>query len=92
VRSGGHSWAQWSVRDDALVLDLAGLRELSYDPATGIATASPAIQGGLELDPFLAKHDRFFGGGHCPTVGIGGFLLQGGQGWNARGGDGARSA
>ena len=22
---------------------------------------------------------------HCPTVGIGGFLLQGGQGWNARG-------
>ena len=85
VRSGGHSWAQWSIREDALVLDLAGLRELSYDPATGIATASPAIQGGLELDPFLAKHDRFFGGGHCPTVGIGGFLLQGGQGWNARG-------
>ena len=25
---------------------------------------------------------RFFPGGHCPTVGIGGFLLQGGQGWN----------
>lgn len=85
VRSGGHSWAQWSVRSDALVLDLGGLRELSYDPATGIATASPAIQGGLELDPFLAAHDRFFPGGHCPTVGIGGFLLQGGQGWNARG-------
>lgn len=85
VRSGGHSWPQWSLRQDALVLDLAGLREMSYDPATGIATASPAVQGGLELDPFLAGHDRFFPGGHCPTVGIGGFLLQGGQGWNARG-------
>jgi hypothetical protein len=24
-------------------------------------------------------------GGHCPTVGIGGFLLQGGMGWNCRG-------
>ncbi|GAA4691081.1 FAD-binding oxidoreductase [Phytohabitans rumicis] len=85
VRSGGHSWPQWSVRADALVLDLAGLRELSYAAATGIAVASPAIQGGLELDPFLEKHGRFFGGGHCPTVGLGGFLLQGGQGWNARG-------
>ncbi len=28
VRSGGHSWAQWSVRSDALVIDLAGLHEL----------------------------------------------------------------
>ena len=27
VRSGGHSWAQWSVRDDALVIDLGGLRD-----------------------------------------------------------------
>jgi FAD/FMN-containing dehydrogenase len=85
VRSGGHSWPQWSVRDDAIVLDLAGLRDMAYDPATGIATASPAVRGGLELDPFLARHGRFFGGGHCPTVGLGGFLLQGGQGWNARG-------
>jgi FAD/FMN-containing dehydrogenase len=85
VRSGGHSWAQWSVRDDALVIDLGGLRELGYDETTGIATASPAIQGGTELAPFLASHGRFFVGGHCPTVGIGGFLLQGGQGWNARG-------
>ncbi|MFM2327226.1 MAG: hypothetical protein RIR31_1428, partial [Bacteroidota bacterium] len=35
--------------------------------------------------PFLQKHGLLFPGGHCPTVGIGGFLLQGGQGWNARG-------
>jgi FAD/FMN-containing dehydrogenase len=85
VRSGGHSWAQWSVRPDALVIDLGALRELGYDAATGIATASPAVQGGAELSPFLESHGRFFPGGHCPTVGIGGFLLQGGQGWNCRG-------
>jgi FAD/FMN-containing dehydrogenase len=85
VRSGGHSWAQWSVRRDALVIDLGGLREMGYDPATRVATASPAIQGGAELSPFLESHGRFFPGGHCPTVGIGGFLLQGGQGWNCRG-------
>jgi FAD/FMN-containing dehydrogenase len=85
VRSGGHSWPQWSVRQDALVLDMAGLKEMAYDESTGIAVASPAVQGGLELDPFLAARGRFFAGGHCPSVGIGGFLLQGGQGWNARG-------
>ncbi|MET0526631.1 MAG: FAD-binding protein, partial [Nocardioides sp.] len=45
----------------------------------------PAVRGGSELSPFLAERGRFFVGGHCPTVGIGGFLLQGGQGWNARG-------
>jgi FAD/FMN-containing dehydrogenase len=85
VRSGGHSWAQWSVRDDALVIDLAGLREMEYEPGTGIVRVSPAVQGGLELAPFLHEWGRFFVGGHCPTVGLGGFLLQGGQGWNARG-------
>lgn len=85
VRSGGHSWAQWSVRTGALVIDLGGLREMSYDDATGIVSASPSTQGGAELAPYLAERGRFFPGGHCPTVGIGGFLLQGGQGWNARG-------
>ena len=85
VRSGGHSWAQWSVRDDALVIDLGAMNDVSYDEATGVVSAGPAIQGGAELGPFLEARGRFFPGGHCPTVGIGGFLLQGGQGWNARG-------
>ena len=85
VRSGGHSWAQWSVRDDALVIDLGGLHDIAYDEATGRASATPAVKGGSELGPYLEARGRFFPGGHCPTVGIGGFLLQGGQGWNARG-------
>jgi len=85
VRSGGHSWAQWSVRDDALVIDLGALQEISYDDGTGIVSVSPAVQGGAVLAPYLAARGRFFVGGHCPTVGVGGFLLQGGQGWNARG-------
>ena len=84
VRAGGHSWAAWSVRDDVLLIDLGRMREMAYDPATGIATASPAVKGGAELVPFLTSHGRAFPGGHCPSVGIGGFLLQGGQGWNSR--------
>ena len=85
VRSGGHSWAQWSIRDDALVLDLGALTDIAYDERTGIVSVGPAVQGGAVLAPYLAGHGRFFVGGHCPTVGVGGFLLQGGQGWNARG-------
>jgi FAD/FMN-containing dehydrogenase len=84
VRAGGHSWAAWSVRDGALLIDLGDLREMTYDPATGIATAQPAVKGGAEFVPFLTGHGRAFPGGHCPSVGLGGFLLQGGQGWNSR--------
>lgn len=85
VRSGGHSWAAWSVREGGLLIDLGGWQHLEYDGATGIVTASPSIKGGEVLSPFLESRGRFFPGGHCPTVGIGGFLLQGGQGWNQRG-------
>ncbi len=84
VRAGGHSWAAWSVRDEALLIDLGLMREMSYDTGTGTATATPAVKGGAELVPFLTSHGRAFPGGHCPSVGIGGFLLQGGQGWNSR--------
>ncbi|RPE37842.1 FAD/FMN-containing dehydrogenase [Streptomyces sp. Ag109_O5-1] len=85
VRSGGHSWAAWSVRRDALLIDLGAFHELSYDESTRIVTATPGVKGGDELNPYLGGFGRFFNGGHCPSVGIGGFLLQGGQGWNARG-------
>ena len=84
VRAGGHSWAAWSLRDDALLIDLGAMRDMSFDPATGIASANPAVQGGAEFTPFLRGHGRAFTGGHCPSVGLGGFLLQGGQGWNSR--------
>lgn len=85
VRSGGHAWAAWSVRDGGLLIDLGALDDISYDEATGIASAGPATKGGEVLSPYLEERGRFFNGGHCPTVGIGGFLLQGGQGWNQRG-------
>jgi FAD/FMN-containing dehydrogenase len=72
------------VRDGALLIDLGDMREMGYDPETAVATARPAVKGGLELAPFLESHGRMFTGGHCESVGLGGFLLQGGQGWNSR--------
>jgi FAD/FMN-containing dehydrogenase len=85
VRAGGHSWAAWSLREGTLLIDLAAFTGMDYDEASGTVTVGPAVRGGADLDPFLAGRGRFFAGGHCPTVGLGGFLLQGGMGWNCRG-------
>ncbi len=84
VRSGGHSWAAWSVRENALLIDLGGMCEMELDIENKIVTVNPGVSGG-ELNPFLKPFGLFFPGGHCPDVGLGGFLLQGGMGWNARG-------
>jgi FAD/FMN-containing dehydrogenase len=65
VRSGGHSWAAWSVRDGSLLIDLAGLREISLDTSTGIVRVSPAVTG-EELNAALTEHGLMFNGGHCP--------------------------
>jgi FAD/FMN-containing dehydrogenase len=85
VRAGGHSWAGWSVRDEAMLLDLSAMRDIKLDLETGIVSVNPSVKGGDELDPILEPHGLMFAGGHCPSVGVGGFLLQGGMGWNARG-------
>jgi FAD/FMN-containing dehydrogenase len=85
VRAGGHSFPVWGVRDDALLIDLGEYKEMAYNPDTQIVTATASVQGGAELNEYLKPHGRFFAGGRCPTVGVGGFLLQGGIGWNFRG-------
>lgn len=85
VRAGGHSWTASSLRDQALLIDVSDLRDLAYDTASGIVTVGAGARGGRDLDPFLARHERFFPVGHAPSVGVAGFLLQGGLGWNTRG-------
>jgi FAD/FMN-containing dehydrogenase len=81
VRSGGHSWAAWSVRDDAILIDLGRLNFMELNESKTIAKVSPSTTGRI-LNGYLATHGKMFGGGHCPDVGLGGFLLQGGMGWN----------
>lgn len=83
VRSGGHSWAAWSVRDNAILIDLGKWQHISLDEERSIVTVSPSTTGHI-LNTYLAKHGYLFPGGHCPDVGLGGFLLQGGMGWNCK--------
>lgn len=83
ARSGGHSWTASSVRDGALLIDLSRMNGVTFDPSTRIATVEPGARG-RDLNGALAEHGLFFPSGHCPTVGLGGFLLQGGWGWLSR--------
>ena len=49
----------------------------------GTAIVGPGVKG-HELCDRLAAVDRFFPAGHCRGVAVGGYLLQGGYGWNSR--------
>ena len=83
VRSGGHSWAGSHLRDGGMLIDVSGLDGVSVDAGAMTATVGPGCRGDALLAT-LAEHDLFFPAGHCPGVGVGGYLLQGGFGWNGR--------
>ncbi|KAL4868688.1 hypothetical protein BDV12DRAFT_197033 [Aspergillus spectabilis] len=80
VRAGGHSYAAWSVRDDAILVDMGDYHECELDEDS-VVRVSPSLTG-RELNEFLYERDRVFPVGHCPDVGLGGYLLGGGMGWN----------
>jgi FAD/FMN-containing dehydrogenase len=83
IRSGGHSWIGTGVRDGTLLIDLSALEDISIDRDAGTATVHPAVRG-VDLNSALAGVGLVFPSGHCPSVGLGGFLLGGGYGWNSR--------
>lgn len=83
IRSGGHSWAFWSIRQDAVLVDLVDYKHIGYDEATRIVTTTTSVTSS-EMTAFVAERGRFIPTGHCAGVGLGGFMLQGGMGHNSR--------
>ncbi|MGH8014117.1 MAG: FAD-binding oxidoreductase [Candidatus Binataceae bacterium] len=81
VRGAGHSWVGYSLHDDSLLLDLGSLNKVSIDREARIAVIQPAVHG-REFSELLAAQGLAFPVGHCPTVAMSGFLLNGGLGWN----------
>jgi FAD/FMN-containing dehydrogenase len=89
VRGGGHDWAGRGTRDGGLLLDLTGMRGVTVDPATGIATAG----GGAQATDVAAAGAPYglapasgvvgsvgmvgltTGGGYGPLIGVGGLGL-----------------
>jgi FAD/FMN-containing dehydrogenase len=83
VRSGGHSWAGSHIRDGGLLLDVSRLDGCTVDTARKVAIVGPG-KGGSVLAAELDELGLFFPAGHCKGVCVGGYLLQGGYGWNSR--------
>ena len=82
IRGGGHNWNATSLRQDALVLDLSRLQEVSLDVERRQLAIQPAHTA-REVVELLTPHGLAFPVGHCPSVPMSGYLLNGGFGWNS---------
>lgn len=83
VCSGGRSWVASHLRDGGLLIDVAQLDHCRIDTDRMIARVGPgkaASAFALELD----SQGLFFPAGHCEGIRLGGYLLQGGYGWNSK--------
>ena len=81
VCSGGRSRTASHLRDGGLLLDVGRLDHCILDTDRMIAHVGPgkvASEFALELD----SEGLFFPAGHCAGIRLGGYLLQGGYGWN----------
>ena len=79
VRSGGHSRLGYGVCDGGVVIDLAGMNRVEVDVTKRVARAEA---GALvrDLDEATQRFGLATTSGGCPTVGIAGFTLGGGEG------------
>ena len=82
VRSGGHCWVGNAIRNGGLLLDLSRLKDIEVDPQSLTVSVDSGVLGG-ELTAALAPHGLYFPSGHCPTVGVTGYTLGGGFGFNS---------
>lgn len=85
IRSSGHIMHMPCLIEDGILIDTVNLnRNIDYNPTTHEISFGPAVRV-EELAAKMVSLNRFFPHGHAPTVGSGGFLLSGGQGWFVRG-------
>lgn len=83
IKSGGHSWAANHLRDGGMLLDVSRLNAVEIDKPNLRAIVGPGVKG-HEADVAFKNQGLFFPAGHCKGVCLGGYLLQGGFGWNSR--------
>lgn len=79
VRGGGHSAAGFGACDGGVVIDLSGMRRVEVDPRKRTARAEAGCLVG-ELDEATQRFGLATPVGTCPTVGIAGLTLGGGEG------------
>ncbi len=82
VRGGGHHFNAPAVRQGGLLLDLAELKEITVNAGERTAAVQPGATA-RELIAALKPYGLAFPVGHCSSVALSGFLLNGGFGWNS---------
>lgn len=80
-RGSGHHYEAAALRDGGLLLDLGGFKRIDIDAEAGTAWVGAGVCGG-DLSERLAECGFAFPVGHCVDVGLSGYLLAGGFGWN----------
>jgi FAD/FMN-containing dehydrogenase len=81
-RGSGHHYEAAALRDGGILLDLGGLDFIEIDAAARTARVGAGVRGDA-LSERLAADDLAFPVGHCVDVGLSGYILAGGFGWNA---------
>jgi FAD/FMN-containing dehydrogenase len=82
IRGGGHSYAGHSTTTGVMI-DTSAMKAVVYDEGTGrVMIEAGALNADVEAG--LRKAGRTITHGRCPSVGIAGFLLGGGIGFNMR--------
>ncbi|MGH4033378.1 FAD-binding oxidoreductase [Actinomycetota bacterium Odt1-20B] len=81
VRSGGHCDEDFTTSPGIrVVIDMAGLDDVSYDTARGAFSVQPGARLGQVYQALYKGWGVTLPGGVCPTVGAGGHIVGGGYG------------
>ena len=81
VRSGGHNSNGSCLRDGGLLIDVSAMKEIKIDKDRQVASIQTGVRS-LDLVQAARAQGLSFPVPHCPSVGLGGFTMGGGMGWN----------
>ena len=81
-RGSGHHYGAAALREGGLMLDLEGLDFVEIDAHARTARVGAGVRGDT-LTARLGRQGLAFPVGHCADVGLSGYILAGGFGWNA---------
>jgi FAD/FMN-containing dehydrogenase len=83
VRGGGHNFAGACIADDAVMIDLGALCDVSVDPLAKKARCGGGTRWS-QLDAATQEHGLAAPGGFISHTGVAGLTLGGGMGWLSR--------
>lgn len=81
IRSGGHNSTGCALRNGGMVLDVSAMEDILVDEDARVAFAQPGVRS-HQLVIEARNKGLSFPVPHCASVGLSGFTMGGGIGWN----------